>query len=494
MAAIELGRTDIALLVLQHGADANADAGPVGNALEAACDRRETEIVLALLRYGADVGYGGTRGGRSALLIAAGKGYGEIVQMLVDHGADVGAETGPERMFPLRAAAVGGHLGCVEVLVGRGADVNYRNAIQGRALEGALEAEHEDVVKFLIEQGAEDRLVEGLDDKWLPGAAFNIVSRRERWRGVLDAMLDRMDYSSQLAGNAFISVARDGNVDLVEHFLRNGVDLEKHGPRALGVASVKGHVHILHRLLPGVDVTQEVPKRGSALLRAAHHGHVDCVKLLLSHGASPNAVFGTPRTEWRGYSRAVFCSTPLQAACWGRGYTEKGTKYEDIARMLLEAGADPNVSGARWFHPLNLAAYRRNEAIVRLLLEHGSNPSARGPVYGDNALQAAVQSRSIDIVRVLLEHGAEMPHSGALQAACGAVYPNEGDFQIVKLLLDHGADPNDRSDAYVCTGYINALAGQQPGSRLWSALEVARRGRNGRNDTIIQLLLDRGGR
>ncbi|KAL5381660.1 hypothetical protein PMIN02_010239 [Paraphaeosphaeria minitans] len=464
VAAIESGRSDIALLVLEYGADPNADAGSVGNALEAAVDRQQTEVAQALLRHGANVEhmFSGERSNRSALLIAARKGYTEIVEMLLDHGVDAGAAVGHERMLPLLMAAVNGHLACVEAL---------------------------------IERGANDELVEGLDDKWLPGTAFSIVSREERWRHIFDVLLDRMDYSSPLAGNAFVSVARDGEVGLVEHFLRNRVDLEKHGPRAVGVASLKGHLHIVQRLLAaGVDVTQEVPKRGPALLRAAHHGHVYCVEALLAHGASPNVVFGTPRSEWRGHSQAVFCNTPLQAVCWGRGYAEKSTKYEEIARMLLEAGADPNVSGARWYHPLNLAAYRGNEAIVRLLLKHGSDPSARGPMYMDNALQAAVQSCNIDIVKLLLEHGAEIAGSGALQSACGAAYPNEVHLEMAKLLLDHGADPNDKKDAFVCTGYINALSGQQPGSTLYTPLEVARRRHDDCNDPILKLLWDRGAR
>jgi ankyrin repeat protein len=486
VAAIEKGRADIAVLVLEKAADANVEAGKIGSALEAACDRAQTEIVRALLKHGANVQSEGRRAG-SALLIATKKGYKDVVELLLDHGADHGTDPGKEGSYPLRAAVVHGHLDCVQLLVERGADVNYRSATQGRALEAALAAGREDMVRFLVERGAEDKLVAGLDDMWLPGAAFNIVSKEPKWRDVLDTMLDRLDYASQLAGNGFVSVAREGNLDLVELFLRNGVDVEKHGPRALGVASVNGHLHILQRLfLAGVDVDSIVPNRGTAILRAADHCHVECVKALLEHGASPNVVSGTPSLESRGYARAVFHGTPLQAACWGRVFSGKA-RYEEIARMLLEAGADPNVAGARWFHPLNLAAYQGHLGTVRLLLKHGADASARGPRMGDNALQAAVQHGNVDIVRLLLEHGAKIDGSGALQAACGAAY-NRRNKGLAKLLLDYGADPNDKSEAYACSGYINALSAT-PGTLFWSALECARKDGNAE---IIQLLLDRG--
>jgi ankyrin repeat protein len=486
VAAIEKGRANIAIFVLENGADPNAEAGSIGNALEAACSRGQTEIVRALLKHGADARFEGTAAG-SALLIAAQKGHKDVVGLLLDHGADLDADTGNNRSYPLRAAVVNGHMDCVQLLVERGASVNHRSATQGRALEAAMEIGREDMVRFLLDRGAEDKLVAGLDKMWLPGAVFNIVSKATKWRDVLDTILDRFDYSSQLAGNAFVSVARDGNLELVEFFLRNGVDIEKHGPRALGVASVAGHLHILQRLFAaGVDVQQVVPKRGPAILRAAGHGHAECVKALLEKGASPNIVFGTPRLEDRGITRAVFHSTPLQAACWGL-ISPGEVRNEEIARVLLEAGADPNVAGARWFHPLNLAAYQGNLVTVRLLLEHGADPSARGSIYGDNALQAAVQSRSIDIVRLLLEHGAKIDGSGALQAACGARH-DSGNMELVKLLLDYGADPNDRSEAYACTGYISALSAT-PGTLFWSALECARKGRN---NEIIQLLMDCG--
>lgn len=467
-------------------------AGKIGRALESACNEGQLEIVRALLLHGADIHWTESIGvGGPALHIAARKGFAEIVGLLLDHGADVGCEAEASG-HALRVASAAGNVDCVRVLLDGGADVNQRTATQGRALEAALEGGHEEVARYLFARGAEDQLVEGLDHGWLPGPAFAIVSREEKYRDVLDTMLERMDYGSQLAGNNFVSVTRDGNEELFELFLRKGVNVGKHGPRALGVASTRGHLRFIQRLVDaGVDVNELVPKRGHALFRAVKYGHIDCVRYLIEKGASPNVVDAEPWMQSRGWTRAVFCATSLQHACYYASPRQpERLKWEDMVRMLLEAGADPNVSGGRWFHPLNLAAYNQNTTLVRLLLQHGANPSARGPVYGDNALQAAAVRDDIETVKVLLEYGAKIDGSGALQAACGAKWSWKPNLKMVKLFLDHGADPNDKSEAYAATGYINALSAA-PGTVFYSALECARTSRC-RDELLIQLLLDHG--
>jgi hypothetical protein len=63
----------------------------------------------------------------------------------------------------------------------------------------------------------------------------------------------------------------------------------------------------------------------------------------------------------------------------------------DIARTLLDAGADANLANRYGITPLWLAATNRSPALVKLLLEHGANASAELP-HGETALMARSSS------------------------------------------------------------------------------------------------------
>jgi ankyrin repeat protein len=49
----------------------------------------------------------------------------------------------------------------------------------------------------------------------------------------------------------------------------------------------------------------------------------------------------------------------------------------DVARLLLERGADPNATADHGSTPLHAAAANGNRELVQLLLEHGASPDAR---------------------------------------------------------------------------------------------------------------------
>src|SRR4029434_11278628 len=79
---------------------------------------------------------------------------------------------------------------------------------------------------------------------------------------------------------------------------------------------------------------------------------------------------------------------------------------KEIARVLLEKGADVNAQGGRYGNALHAASSRGHEEVVRMLLEKGADVNAQGGQYG-NALQAASSRGHKEIARMLLEKGAE---------------------------------------------------------------------------------------
>ncbi|KAM3418309.1 hypothetical protein BST61_g4308 [Cercospora zeina] len=143
----------IVQVLLDAGADVNADGGRYGNALQAACFNDRERIVQVLLDAGADVN--AHRGPYSNALQAACHGGNEhVVQILLDAGAAVNAPGGFSGNA-LQAACVRGHERVVQMLLDAGADVNAQGGFDGTALVVASYEANELVVEMLIAAGAD---------------------------------------------------------------------------------------------------------------------------------------------------------------------------------------------------------------------------------------------------------------------------------------------------------------------------------------------------
>ena len=140
----------------------------------------------------------------------------------------------------------------------------------------------------------------------------------------------------------------------------------------------------------------------------------------------------------------AFCDTPLNSAArFGR---------EDLAALLIAAGANveaPNEHDAR---PLHTAATYGHPAVTQLLLARGADVNARGP-GGKTPLHAAafgvgqesdVEAR-IAVARLLLAAGANVnarePGSGFTPLRY-ATSRGSGNTAMAAVLLSYGADPS----------------------------------------------------
>ncbi|SLM37992.1 ankyrin repeat domain containing protein [Lasallia pustulata] len=74
-------------MLLDKGADVNAQGGVYGNALQAVSERGHDQVVRMLLDKGADVNAQDKRYG-NALQAASERGHDQVVRMLLDKGAD----------------------------------------------------------------------------------------------------------------------------------------------------------------------------------------------------------------------------------------------------------------------------------------------------------------------------------------------------------------------------------------------------------------------
>ena len=124
-------------------------------------------------------------------------------------------------------------------------------------------------------------------------------------------------------------------------------------------AAALGRVERLQELL---DADPELVRArsvddGTALHFAAFFRQPAATRLLLDRGADLEAVASTFGNV-----------TPLHSAC--------ASGERESARILLEAGANPNVRQQGGFTPLQAAAQNGDEELARLLLARGADPGA----------------------------------------------------------------------------------------------------------------------
>ena len=140
------------MLLLENGADINAQGGLYGSALEAASYAGNEKVVMLLLKNGADIN---AQGGSysSALKAASYVGNEKVVMLLLENGADVNAH---DEIFDsaLQVASLRGHKEVVELLLRNGADINAQGERYGSALQAISYAGNEKLMKLPLEKRA----------------------------------------------------------------------------------------------------------------------------------------------------------------------------------------------------------------------------------------------------------------------------------------------------------------------------------------------------
>ena len=153
--------------------------------------------------------------------------------------------------------------------------------------------------------------------------------------------------------------------------------------------------------------------------------HFRVANLLHSHGAVVDV-------------REDYERTPLYVASFCR--------QVDIMRWLLDHGADASARTRHRFTPLYEAAYVTDLEAVQVLLEHNAEINSQSydgetPLYGvfTRSRESESEGKVADVVRLLLEHGADpnicnKGHSTPLHRASSS-----GFLDAARLLLSHGA-------------------------------------------------------
>jgi ankyrin repeat protein len=124
---------------------------------------------------------------------------------------------------------------------------------------------------------------------------------------------------------------------------------------------------------------------------------------------------------------------------------------DNLLEVLLCYGANPNLINHKGIYPLQLTCGWRDVPNSSLLLKYGANPNARYSFAPHGSyLAVAAHDSYFDIIRLLLEYGADPNIANdngntPLHMAALSKYPNEGGW-CVEALLKAKADPNRKNN------------------------------------------------
>jgi ankyrin repeat protein len=274
---------------------------------------------------------------------------------------------------PLKNAAASGHLEIVKLLLQHGADPNLREegiAPQGHSLYSAVANKHYEIAKLLLEQGAYpnpelessadalSRAISNSDDEMINlrcsyGAARAVHLLAYYGDVRTAAAMFQADPALADDPEALVNAAGEGQEAFVRLLLRYQPDL----PRRLTFPawSVGAKTRELNELLfeHGMNPSQPDWLLITPLHQFARTGNLESARLFLDHGADLHA-----RDE-------DICSTPL---AWAAKYGKS-----EMVELLLDRGAQPNVSDdPRWATPLAWATRRGHKQIADLLRQRGA--------------------------------------------------------------------------------------------------------------------------
>jgi uncharacterized protein len=124
-------------------------------------------------------------------------------------------------------------------------------------------------------------------------------------------------------------------------------------------------------------------------------------------------------------------------------------RTDRLRELLDEDASQANAFGDDGFHPLGLACFFGHVDAARLLLERGADVNAlsRNEHVQTAAIHAAAasseegtdESTRYELVKLVVEHGADpnLPQGGGFRAIDAA--RQNGDARVEQLLRDHGA-------------------------------------------------------
>jgi uncharacterized protein len=390
--AAKIGNRDAVRSLLNGRAKDEVAGAESSAALIWAATRNDLAMADILLQAGADPN-GANDYGATALYAAAASADPAMTAKLLASGADANTHL-QSGETPLMAAALRGNLATVRALLEGGADPNLQENNGGQtALMWAISERQAAVAEELIRHKADVNLASKNGSTPLMFAAQGDLKAA---RLLLAAGAQPNVVHPDTGQTALIIASTMGNTDIVEALLDNGAD-----PNI-----VDGNTFTaLHAAVRDSDYGADHASRVAAAAT---------VKVLLAHGANPNARINQKKQTVRTLNEISFQgATPLALAA--------EVNSLDAIKELVKGGADPRIATEQGTTPLMLACGAGTDVqrtrsqeeralaleTAEFLVAQGVDINAAGQ-FGWTALHAATYQGLNDVIEFLVSKGANV--------------------------------------------------------------------------------------
>jgi ankyrin repeat protein len=328
-------------------------------------NEKKPEILDLLLKSGAEY----------TVLIAATRGDEARVRELLRTDPSLANAADPCWRRPLSGAASKGHSNIVRLLLDHGADPNAKEAIcqGGLSLHTAVSDGFIEIVQLLLDKGARP-------EHWVDSSGDSVF-RAQRHPKILHLLYS---YGGTMELQVY---AANHRIDVIAEVLKlqpsRANEVLPYGWDDNGSEEIAPHImRLAIRYGARFENASEWNLRWTALK------YPKVYRLLQEHGANPDlsllAIAGDMPRRYKDAEGQLGVIKFLVEECGanvnyrnGEGITPLAAAakegYRDIVEYLLAKGANPHPDAPEWAKPLSLAERRGHSEVVNLLRRHAPN-------------------------------------------------------------------------------------------------------------------------
>lgn len=287
---------------------------------------------------------------------------------------------------PLHWASRGVHLEVIKYLVQKGAEMNTPDKNGIAALHSIASRGHTEAAAFLIQQGADINVRSAGNLTPLHYAAAS-------GHKAATALLIEKGADLEAVGNykrtpLLLTARESGNTDIARLLVKKGAVIDardKYGATSLGLAAWRGFRELVNFLIVAGAHVPAKGAEGQKLMSFAVSGGLDKLfERMVAGGADLERKDNTGRTLLH--------------------YAAEGGSA-NIVNTLLHKGLDVNEKDIYGWRPLHFAAYKGRDAVTAILVKKGAHIDSRN-LEGKTPYNIAREEGNKEVVKQLTAGGA----------------------------------------------------------------------------------------